>query len=356
MGLTRRTFLTGILGSAYAASASHAAGPSWIDVHMHIVGGPQSQFGSALDQAVAKMDSVGIAKAIALPPPLPQSRFDYSDYLPALKRFPGRFRFLGGGGLLNPMLHEFAQPARVTPDIKQRFIGIANQIADAGAAGFGEIALLHFSLTQNHPFEQAMPEHPLMVALVEIAGRRNLVIDLHMDCIVASGDAPIPPGLLSPPNPPKVMGNIAGFERLLAHDRNARIVWAHGGSDFTGNLTPALIRRLMDAHANLYMSLRPVPPRAASAGPFNVKFQNTILTDVGIDEQWLDVLKTYPDRFVLGSDSFFFPAAMPPGAPAAMFSRGNEARLSASNQLLARLPADLARRVAQENAARLYKI
>jgi hypothetical protein len=33
----------------------------------------------------------------------------------------------------------------------------------------------------------------------------------------------MPPGLQVPPNPPMVMGNVAGFERLLMHDRNARV-------------------------------------------------------------------------------------------------------------------------------------
>jgi hypothetical protein len=65
--------------------------------------------------------------------------------------------------------------------------------------------------------------------LAEIAGRTGLVIDLHMDPIVADG--PTPPGLQVPQDPPTLIGNVGGFERLLAQDRNARIVRAYGGSD-----------------------------------------------------------------------------------------------------------------------------
>ncbi len=211
-----------------------AAGGGWIDVHMHVVGGPQQQGGQAVEQAAAQMDAAGIAKAIVFPPPTLRGAFDYPAYVDELRRYPGQFGFLGGGGFLNSMIHEFPRPDDITADIKERFTTIAEKIADAGAAGFGEIAVLHLSLTRNHPFEQVAPEHPLLLALSEVAGRRGLVIDLHMDPMVANG--PPPPGLQVPPNPPMLMGNVAGLERLLAHDRAARIVWAHGGSDFTGNM------------------------------------------------------------------------------------------------------------------------
>src|ERR1700694_644715 len=173
--MRRRDFI--ILGGAAAARllpprTGHAAGGGWIDVHMHVVGGLQRQFGQAVDQAASEMDAVGIAKAIVFPPPSRAAVFDYPAYVSELRRYPGRFGFLGGGGLLNSMVHEFTQPDTITAGIKQRFRAIAEQIADAGAAGFGEIAVLHLSLTQNHPFEQVIPEHPLLLTLAEIAGSR----------------------------------------------------------------------------------------------------------------------------------------------------------------------------------------
>jgi hypothetical protein len=332
-----------------------AAAARWIDVHIHVIAGPR-QFAPAVDQAIAQMDAAGIAKAIVFPPPSPRLRFDYPAYAFELRRYPGRFGFLGGGGLLNSMIQEFSNPASVTADVRRRFVGYAERIADAGAAGYGEIAVLHLSLTRNHPFEQVAPEHPLLLALVETAGRRGLVIDLHMDPFISDGPARTPPGLQIPPNPPTVLENVAGFERLLAHDRNARIVWALGGSDFSGNMTPALVDRLMDAHPNLHMSLRPVPSGATVAKVVGLELHNTLMPSGAIDPDWMRVIEKHSDRFVLGSDSFIVAASVPSDVPVATLSGGNQARLGGARQFLARLPAELVITIGELNATRLYRV
>ena len=357
MGPTRRNFLTGVVGAGLAPMPSAVAeGRRWIDVHMHVIGGPERQFGQAVERAVAEMDHLGIAKAVVFPPPFPRRGFDYPAYVPELRRYPDRFGFLAGGGFLNPMLHQFPDPQSVTAGIKQEFVDLAERMADAGAVGFGEISVLHLSLVPNHSFTEVTPEHPLMLALVETAGRRRVVIDLHMDPVTAAGTMRTPAFLKSPLNPPTLMGNIAGFERLLAHDRNARIVWAHGGSDFTGNMTPALIGRLMDAHSNLYMSLRPMPPGVTLLPRFGLRLHNTLMPASGVDGSWLGLLKRHSDRFVLGADAFFVAQSAPPDSPLRILALGNEVRLGAVGQLLSRLPAQLTSKIAQENAVRLYRL
>jgi hypothetical protein len=356
-GLTRRNILAGMVGAGLAPMPSAVAqGRRWIDVHMHVIGGPERQFGEAVKRAVAEMDDRGIAKAVVFPPPFPRRGFDYPAYVPELSRYPGRFGFLAGGGLLNPMLHQFPDPASVTHAIRQEFVGLAERMVDAGAVGFGEISVLHLSLVPNHSFTEVTPEHPLMIALVETAGRRGVVIDLHMDAVTAADTMRTPALLKSPPNPRTLMGNIAGFERLLAHDRNARIVWAHGGSDYTGNMTPALIGRLMDVHSNLYMSLRPVQPGRTVLPAFGLRLHNTLMPGSGVDKAWLDLLKRHSDRFVLGADAFFVAQSAPPDSPLRTLARGNEMRLGAVGELLSRLPAALVGKIAQENAVRLYRL
>ena len=327
-----------------------------IDVHMHLVGGQQRMFSEAVEECVARMQEFGITKGVVMGPPQPPpGAFDASDFIPELRRYGDRFAFLGGGGTLNPMLHAHHDPESVTLEVKQEFVSAANRLLDDGAVGFGEIAVLHLSLVNRHPFEEVTSAHPLLSALAEIAARRNAVIDLHMDPVTMADSMRTPAALKVPPNPPTLAGNIGGFERLLADHPGARIVWAHGGSDFTGNLTPGLVGRLMDAHPNLFMSLRPVPPQANSANPFGLRFYNTILTPSGIEPGWLALLRKHSDRFVIGSDSFFISSSATTEGAAAILSRGNQGRLVASAGMLARLPPDLTTKIAIENPVRIYR-
>jgi len=351
----RRDFLLGTLGAALAGTNVRGDDLHWHDVHMHVVGGRDESFGEAVDGAIAAMDQFGIAKAVIFPPPTPRAGiFDYTDYVPELRRHPGRFGFLAGGGTLNPMLQQ-TQPADVTPAIKQNWTDTANRMLDAGAAGFGEIAVLHLSLVPNHPFEETEADHPLLLLLVEVADQRKAVIDLHMDP-VSDGSMGLPTSLKAPPNPKQLKGNVAALERLLAHGPDARIVWAHGGSDFTGNMTPHLIGALMERHSNLYMSLRPIPALAAANNPFGLQFQNLLLTPEGIDPNWLALLQKHSDRFVMGGDTFFVSSSVNTERAAVALSRGNEPRLRAARVALERMPPDLAKKIGLTNAQRLYKI
>jgi len=357
MSITRRAFVAGAVGAALADKSARGAGSRWIDVHLHTIGGVKRQFGEAVQQAVAEMDARGLQKAVLFPPPYPNraAAYDYTDYVPHLKRFPDRFGFLAGGGTLNPTLQEHKNPASVTPAVQSEFTDLARKMLDDGAVGFGEIAVLHFSLVPHHAFEEVPVEHPLLYALVEVAGSRQAVIDLHMDPVIVDAMR-TPPSLKIPPNPPTLKANIAGFEKLLAHDRNARIVWAHGGSDFSGNMTPALIGRLMDSHSNLYMSLRPLPVAAASNNPFGLKIQNLMIGPKGVEPSWLGLLKRHADRFVMGADAFILSPSVRSDGPLASLAQGNEGRFRAAERLLSLLPAAVARKIATENAVRLYRL
>ncbi len=83
--------------------------------------------------------------------------------------------------------------------------------------------------------------------------------------------------------------DIAAFERLLAHNPRAKIIWAHAGADGTGFRTPDLCRRLLLAHPNLYMEIK--------ADPLNPG-KNYPLVDGKIKPEWLKLFEDFPDRFI----------------------------------------------------------
>lgn len=356
MAISRRDAVLGVLGSTVLPTLARSAAPGWSDVHLHLIGGQKRQFDQAAERALAHMERIGIAKAVVFPPPMARAGlFDYEDYLPALRKHPGRFSFLAGGGTLNPAIHHYSADA-VTDAIRRQFVDGATRMLDAGAAGFGEIAVLHLSLVPHHAFEEVPVEHPLLLALAEVAHSRKAVIDLHLDPIPSPDSLPTPAGLKIPPNPPRLRGNIAGFERLLSQYRDARIVWAHGGSDMTGNMTPALIGRLMDAHPNLYMSLRPLPPRAARDNAFGLPVTNLLITEDGLVPAWRDLLAKHSSRFVMGGDAFFLSDTVSAEGPMTHLSKGNEPRLSAARRALSLMPPAVAKAIGTDNAARLYRL
>lgn len=328
------------------------APPPWIDVHMHLVAGrgPGADYAGAVDIALRELDRFGIATAIILPPPQVDSlpaTYDYTSYAGAARRFPGRFAFLGGGGTLNPTIHRYADQSQVTDRVKRDFAAQAEEILRLGAAGFGEIASLHISATQGHPYEFVPADHPLILTLADIAARHGVPIDLHMDAV--DGEIAIPPRFASSSNPPRLSDTMSALGRLLAHNPNARIVWAHGGSDPLGAMTPAAIGRLMDRHANLYVSLRVVGPQAPV-------FRNKVLTGSGLDPDWGDLLNRHTDRFVIGTDSFIVSPTLRGGGPGVTFAERNVPKLMATVYFLSLLPSHLAQKIGHDNASRIYRL
>ena len=323
-----------------------ALGFPWIDVHVHLIGDRGGDFRGAVAAAVTAMDDAGMGKMVLMSPPnvIGGRLWDVDDVLPVLTP-RARFGILGGGGTLNPMIHD-TKPEAVDDAIRRRFERRAEEIIRKGAAGFGEIAAHHLSHMAGHPYESVDADHPLLLLLADVAARHGVVIDLHVD--VVAEDMKPPAWLSVPPHPPVLRANLAAFERLLAHNRGARIVWAHAGSDQLGWWTVDLSRRLLTAHPNLSMSLRMAPGRAPA---------NSAFTPEGVVRpEWLALLGEFPDRFVLGGDQFIASPSMQGAGPGLTFSQRAPMMRQRSRAFLAALPLELAKKIGSENALRLYKL
>lgn len=413
-----------LLASDTVSAADQPAGGTipWIDVHVHLLSrtGPQNDFAGAARAAVDAMDS-GQVKSVVMPMPQVSGGrppFDWRDFAEALKQFPGRFAFLGGGGALNPIIMDNAGRTTIDDKTKEEFTRIAEEIIAAGASGFGEIAAHHLSAMSTHPYESVAANHPLLLLLADIAARHDAVIDLHFDVVLEETGPP--PQFRSPLNPTTLKPNLAECERLLAHNRAAKIVWAHAGSDPLGNLTPALSRELLARHPNLYMSLRMpgqlgpgsrppmagqpgmfpggqmpgrpgMPPGGMRGGPMGgpgarmgpgapmapggpgmgpggpmspggPMGQPRPMSHMAFSPQgtpnpeWLAVVTQFADRFVLGGDQFVLSPGLSGSGAGTMFAQFAPVIRQRAQGFLAALPPDVARKVGTENAERLYKV
>ncbi len=317
--------------------------PAAVDTHAHLrfpaSAGERGSLAAA-SSALSTMDRLGIGRSLLMPPPFPpdhERRYDITALAAVVRRFPDRFGFLAGGASLNPMIQEAVAAGEVGEELSRRFEQRAEEIVAAGALGFGEMTAEHLSFHRSHPYLAAPPDHPLFLLLASVASRHGLPIDLHMEAI--EHDINLPEVFASPPNPPRLAANIAGFERLLSYRPAARIVWVHIGWDNTGHMTTKLLERLLKAHDNLYLSLKVVEREGLQ------RSENRPLAGGELRPEWRALIAAFPDRFMLGADEFY----SSPGAAGRM-----PKSTDSTWQLLSQLPPELARAVGRENAIRIY--
>ncbi len=316
-----------------------------------------SDFAAAAATAVATMDAAGIDISLVMPPPFVAAKaasplgYDHEELSAWLATEPdrNRFGFIAGGGTLQPILEatcptpESTDPdcSPLTPEVEADFVAQANAVADAGAAAFGELAALHFSLFDGHSFEQVRPDHDLLMRLADIAAARGMPLDLHMEAVVADMPTPGPLLALSSQNPPTVSENVTKLEALLAHNRAARIVWAHIGWDNTGQMTTTLLRDLLLHHSNLYLQLKVVAQEGIQSTE-----NRPVDASGALKAEWVSLVQEFPDRFVMGADEFYGIAGKTPARPPSAAS---------TRAALGQLPADVARRVGMDNVLAVYR-
>lgn len=346
IGLATLGALALVGGAMMMTEARAQSQGDWIDVHVHLVAdkGNLESFDEAAREAIKMMDSERIRTIIVMSPPRPNENFDIESLADVVKKYSPRIVMLGGGGTLNPMLQAAGKSPTVSEETRRRFEETAQAIIASGAKGFGEIAAHHVSLSPSHGYESVAADHPLLLRLADIAAQHDMPIDLHFDPIPDDVDKPA--SLTSPRNPAVLKENVAGFERLLAHNRKATIMWDHAGADPVGYFTPKLVKELLGRHPNLVLNIRPTGPFPGAMVPLKG----------AINDNWIAVLRAFPDRFVIGSDNFIVSARYSGAEAPRIFAERAPIQRRGIQRLLSSLPADLARKIGYENAERIYRL
>jgi len=329
---------------------------AWIDVHVHpFIGyGSNPDAEGALAAAISAMDTNHIARMILMPAPMVNVSkslgkvvrpVPFERWVDEARKHPSLFAVMGGGGSLNSMIHDESPDGRPSDELKRRFAERAEAIMEMGAVGFGEIAISHLSMVPGQQFMDVPADHPLLFLLADIAAKHDAVIDVHFDPVAA--DIPRP-DYVQRDNPALLKRNLDYFERFLEHNRNARISWAHAGSDRLTFWTAEFTREFLQKHPNLYMSLRMIPSKSGLNHP---------LTDTGISQDWMQTFEQFPDRFFVGGDQFFLPPKLHDmSGPAAKFAAMSDDTCKRVNRFLTYLPPKIARMFAYENAMQVYKL
>jgi predicted TIM-barrel fold metal-dependent hydrolase len=154
-------------------------------------------------------------------------------------------------------------------------------------------------LGEFHLYDSANADGPVARSLMQLAQQRGLAVLAHVDD--------------------------AAIVRLYAHAPKARIVWAHTG---IGGVPVERVRELLRLHPTLMGEL---------------SYRPGLLDNGRLSAPWKALFTDFPDRFMIGSDTWVN-GRWPQYEPLM-----DEAR-----RWLGELPPDIARRIAWDNAARLF--
>lgn len=142
-------------------------------------------------------------------------------------------------------------------------------------------------------------ETPVLQRMIALAKQHNLLLHAHSDA-----DA---------------------VERIFKTWPEARVLWAHSGFD-----NPDKVRETLRRHNNLWSDLA---------------FRSDQASGEKVDEQWLAAFEEFPDRFMIGTDTF---------APERWYYIKDHADYSRG--WLASLPKPLAENIGYKNAEKMLEL
>jgi len=247
------------------------------------------------------------------------------DAVRLAERYPGRFLPLVG--MQQPLLtgsHKWQTPDRAVERLIEE---TERKLASGRFFGIGEFIVRHWAYSRGPHAEQDNPIHStFMQRMSAIAARFDVPLVVHMEGYPAL---------------------VADFSRLLAEYPTARFVWAHS----CGRSKAPVIRDMLYRHLNLFCDLAGMTNVGTTpygtGYPRMEEFSALIEKDGQLFPDMKALYEEFPDRFVLGMD-----VAHAPGNNLQNYSR----RANRFRELLGQLKLETAKKFAEMNAIRLFKL
>jgi len=143
--------------------------------------------------------------------------------------------------------------------------------------GIGEVITHHDELTALTPGEISRPDNIALDPVFDFAAEHDLPVSLHSNIGAVWIREPI---------------FLPELETTLKKHSKTRFIWCHAGIGrrlVVPSLVPEL-RRLLGTYRNLWVDLS------------WVVFENYIAQDGKLQPDWVELVKAFPDRFMIGSD------------------------------------------------------
>lgn len=232
------------------------------------------------------------------------------------EQYPGRFIPFGGNEPIRGFISRGGERAYTLQDpAVVEYLGrLEAALRNGQFKGIGELVVNSAHSRSDKPAKYPA-DSALMQRLWALSAGYGVPLSVHMD---ATSDS------------------IAQMERLLASDRRGSWIWAHTG--WSADSSPALLRRLLQAHPNLFCEL-------SGRESIRRKYRGDPIDEGGVlKPTWKALLEEFPDRFVIGTD--IDPATLETYREEIGYWRG----------ILTQLSPTTATKLAHENAERLLKL
>lgn len=311
-----------VLFSGSAFPAQPYRGPI-VDAHGHL--------GASFDwqTMITAMDRNGVSQHIVMARYYPGGPHDKpgSDEaaVKLAERYPGRFYPLVG--MQRPLLtgaHKWMSPIR---EVDQLITNTERKLASGKYFGIGEFIVRHWAYSPGKHAEQDNPIYsPFMRRMSAIATRFDVPMVIHMEGY---------PALVN------------DFSRLLTEYPGTRYVWAHN----CGRSKATVIRSMLSRHPNLFCDLGGMTATGkqgyGTGWPRAEEFTALIERKGVLFPDMKALYEEFPDRFMVGSD-----VAHAQGNTLKNYS----SRMKRFRVLLGQLRPETARKIAETNAVRIFKL
>lgn len=199
------------------------------------------------------------------------------------------------------------------PDIVALYEESEKDLKDGLIVGIGELFVNNRTSNKNRNFTRKGPaDAPFIRKFYDLIAKYDGFLAFHMQ---ADSDS------------------MEQMGKLLASNRKGRIVWNHCGTDSSASE----VREMFDKHPNLFCELSSRYP------PVNKNRSREIFNSGGISSSWRQLMEDHSDRFMIGTDAH----------SGAEFTGSIK---TVRSGLLPNLTPATARKIAYQNAQRLFKL
>lgn len=301
---------------------------SLVDTHAHL-NPPSARRGGTQADVLAAITAARVGRIVLLPAPnegvFRNPKPTQDERAGLVRTSGGRVLRMCGSEYLTDWMNDSARRGAAVGAkvLESKLEQLRHDLKTGTCAGVGEIGFLHFDTAGGQPVVRLPASYPPFVAIAQVAAEGHLPMDIHAE----------------PFEPDKTTSHHAEiYDTVAVLFRDApglKLIYSHNGMT-----NPSNARALLKAFPGLLMNLR-----FSRREPWD--HLDPIVNERGrLYADWAELLEEMPERFLIGSDFLF---GWNP-RPTEDYSR----LMDATRRILGGLRPDVARKIASENAGRLF--